>query len=745
MIAEERGDDDVIDLRKLWATLVRNKWGILALPVLVAMLTYLFVSTLTPIFQGTSTLLIEPDSDNVVGIRGVDTISGNQEYLQTQFELLKSRALAEDVVRDLDLTRHPDFDPSQQESPFIDLAALTDWRAWVKAFGLDGVIPVTRPEDLQSETLSEGERFEAVVAALREKTTIEPRRNTQLVEVKVEMADPKTAAAAANELTQGYIDRQLMGRLEMTEQATGWMSERMADIKEDLEVAERRLQAYVEREDLVDMDGVTTVEASELTQLNDRLVDARQEFARAENQYRQIADVTDAGWREQATAAVVRSNELVADFLAAETRARAKVEELSQRYGAQHPTMIEAQDELAAATESLRSQVEQVVAGIEQSYQLNQANLLSLQNAFNENRESIREVQSKESEFRQLEREVETNRTLYETFLNRLRETSATADVEDANARVVDSAIVPRNPVKPKKGQIALIAGVLAFMSAIGLALLREQFDNRIRGSADVEEKLGVPMLGLLPLQRKNTDRKEVARLFSKDTNRPFSEAVRTIRTSVVLSGLDDPHKVIVVTSSAPGEGKTSLASNLAAALGQMEKVLLLEADMRKPTFRKIFGLSESAAGLADVVADNATFDASVRSMDGVDMLACGTLPPNPLELLSTRRFGDLLENLGQVYDRIVIDAPPVQAVSDPLVLSTYANTVLYLVKADVTPVPMVREGLGRLAEVGAPVAGVVLDHVDVQKSRKYGYGYGSKYASGGYYDYYGYSAGTRG
>ncbi|KAF0280946.1 hypothetical protein BA897_03450 [Spiribacter roseus] len=735
-------EDESIDLRKLWVTLMRHKWGIITLPLLVAMLVYLYVSTLTPIYRGTSTLLIEPDTGNVVGIQGVDSMSASREYLQTQFELLKSRRLVADVVDQLDLADHPEFDPSQQDAGLIDTAALTDWRGWVTALGLDDFVPVAEPGDDNAGPSTAEQRRQRAIGGLLGRISVAPRRNTHLVDISVEMSDPVAAAEAATAVATTYIERQLQARLDMTEQATGWMSNRMADLKDQLDASERRLQAYVEEQDLVDMDGVTTVEASELSQLNSRLVDARQDFARAENQYQQIAGVTEANWREQATVPVVRSNSLVSEALSAESAARAKVDELSQRYGPRHPTMIEAQDELNAATETLRSQVEQVVASIQQDYELARTNLRSLESAFDDNREAIREVQQKEFRFRELEREVETNRTLYNTFLNRLKETTATADVEDPNARVIENATVSGAPVKPQKSRNALIAGVLAFMAAIGLALLREQFDNRIRGSAEVESKLGMPMLGLLPLQKKVSHRNQIARLFSRDRDKGFSEAVRTIRTGVVLSGLDNPHKIIVVTSSVPDEGKTSLASNLAASLGQMERVLLLEADMRRPSFRRIFEFDQDRPGLADVTAGNATSEQAIQCFDGIDVMACGTTPPNPLELVSSQRFTDLLEKLDQQYDRIVIDAPPVQAVSDPLVLSTHANTVIYMVKSDATPVPLVRKGLERLAEVNAPIAGIVLDHVDVKKSRKYGYGYGygGKYGAEGYYDYYGYS-----
>ena len=737
--AAASGDDESIDVRALWSALMRNKWAIILLPVLVAMLTYLYSSSLTPVYRASSTLLIELDSQNLVGLPSIDRINANEGYLQTQFELLKSRGLAEDVVEALDLVDHPAFAPNSDDSELIDWRAWMDWRHWVRLMNLEALLPVATPAEVQSEQAppSPQARFEGIVGAVQGRTSISPRSGTQLVDIRVAMADPELAAEIANALATGYIERQLDGRLAMTEQATGWMSRRLGDLRAQLDAAERRLQAYVREQDLVDMGGVTTFEASELEQINNRLVEARQAFAQAQNQYRQIADVADGDWRRQLTVPVVRSNSLVSDFASAEAEARAKVDRLSQRYGPRHPTMIEARDELDAASETLRSQVEQVVASIAQEYELARTNLSSLESAFEQNRDAIRDLQGEAFEFRRLEREVETNRTLYNTFLNRLRETTATADLEDANARVVETALVPGTPFKPQTRRDTMVAGVLALMAAVGLAFLREQFDNRIRSAAEVRDKLGLSMIGLLPLQKGRIKRQRLARLYHAGNDRGFSEAVRTIRTGVVLSNVDESHSVIIVTSAVPGEGKTTLVSNLGSALGQMERVLLLEADMRKPAFRQIFGMQRDDAGLADAIAGNVTIDEAIHDAGDIEIMPCGALPPNPLELISSQRFIDLLATLQQRYQRIIIDAPPIQAVSDAIVLATYATSVIYVVRADATPAPLARKGLERLAEVNAPVAGVVLDQVDVRKAGRYGYSY--KYGASGYYDYYGY------
>ncbi|WP_295456485.1 polysaccharide biosynthesis tyrosine autokinase [uncultured Thiodictyon sp.] len=737
------GEDDGIDLLRIWYAVYRHKVSILLLALLTVMVTTLVVYSQTPIYQSTATLLIEPSTSQVVSIKQVyGAEAGSNDYLQTQFELIRSRSLAERVVRDLKLNERPEFDPRQRPAPALK------WPDWLNVSLIQRFLPTTRPADLREpEVPAEDKVFEAVVSAFMSRVTVAPKRGTQLATIGVEMASSVMAAQAANALAQGYIDSQFEARLGLNQAAASWMTNRVAELKANLQASEQRLQQYREKENLVDLEGVTTLSGQELTQVGTRMVELRRELASVENQYKQIERMKGAGWERLAAVPVVAADSMVRQFRAEEARARAKVEELSRRYGPKHPAMAAARTDLESAQVNLRNQVEQVVGGIERSYQLAIANEASVRGSFQQNKSEIQDIKRKEFTFRELQREVESNRTLYDTFMTRLKETSAVSDLQAANARIVDRAIVPKAPVRPKKGQIIAIAGLLALLAGIGLALLREQLDNRVHGPAAVEARLHLPTLGILPLQKKN-ERIRMANLYLDDTDKAFSESVRSIRTGVVLSGLDNPHKIIVVTSSVPGEGKTSLACNLAFSLGQVDKVLLIEADMRRPTFKKLFELPAGTPGLANVVAGTAELTDAVRSVGTIDLLGCGTLPPNPLELLSTQRFVQLLGELAERYDRIVIDTPPVQVVSDALVLATYASTVIFVIKSEATPFPIIAKGIKQLQQLNAPLAGVVLNQVNVRKATKYGYGYGSgRYAYGGYggyYDYYGYSKETR-
>lgn len=242
-------------------------------------------------------------------------------------------------------------------------------------------------------------------------------------------------------------------------------------------------------------------------------------------------------------------------------------------------------------------------------------------------------------------------------------------------------------------------------------------------------------MLGILPLVKKKDKSDKIALTFHKDSNKIFTECVRTIRTSVMLSSIDTNHKVVVVTSSIPGEGKSTTSINLADAINQMEKTLLIEADMRRPTMARILGLPPGTPGLANLIAGSNTLEECKQSLyGGIDTIVAGVVPPNPLELISSAQFKNLIESLAEEYDRIIIDSPPVQAVSDSIVLSSFADSVIYVIKSDSTDAKIVEKGVGKLLQNAAPVRGVILNQVDIQKAKKQGYSYD------GYYDYYGYS-----
>ncbi len=717
-IDQPRPDNtDVIDLRELWGIVNRSKWSIVGLTVVVCLLVSVVVLALTPVFSATATLLIEAEQAKVVSIEEVYGIDSTQrEYYQTQFEILNSRKLANRVIDDLGLRTHAEYDP--------DARGTISFRSYV---------PFLPPP----AALSEEQKAQAVMRMFMENLSVSPIRNTQLVHISFESKDAELAPMVANALGAAYIDSHLESRLELTQMASSWLMDRLSGLRDDLAGSERELHQFQEREDLVDVSGVKTLTAKEIDEQTRRLVDARGTASLAKSQYDAVEGTStgySTGWESLPG---VLGDLLTQNLKGAEAAAVNGFSEIQKRYGPKHPKYVAALSQRQSAQEAYRARVKQIVGGFEEQYQQALEDQLAIETALEASKSKIQSINRKTYELSQLQREVATNRQLYDMFFQRFQETSQ-SDFAAANARFVDVAVRSYEPIKPRKGLIVGLAGALSLLVGILLAFLRAAMDNTIRVAEQLEARLGQGVLGVVPFEKAIRGDGNASILYSQKGHNAFGEAVRSLRTSVVLSGIDKPHKVTIVTSSVPSEGKTTVASNLALALGQMEKVLLIDADMRRPSLAGEYGLEKSTLGLAELVAGTGELSACIHRQEGlgIDLLPAGAVPPNPLDLLASGRFSELLNDLRAQYDRIVIDSAPTQAVSDSMVLSTKADALIYVVKSDSTPISVAQNGLERLMRVGAPIIGAVLNQFDADVAQKYGY-----YGSGryGYYGYYGY------
>lgn len=713
---------EVIDLLHYWHVFRRHMYKIVALSSVVTVVAVLVAMSMTPIYKATSTLLIESEEAKIVSIEEVYGLSGqNSEYLQTQFEILKSRELAKRVAVSLNLLSNPEFNPYHPANK--------------KGFSLKEKIfgPSSDPSDEVKQ--------HATVDRFWNSITISPIRKTQLVKISVESRSPELASKAANEVARAYVESQMEARVGMTQQAANWLSDRLGGLKEKLDESERRLQEYRDKNNLVDVKGVDTLVAKELDEITKRLVEAKAKRLEAESVYQQLKSVGSYSYDNLSGLPVILNDSLVSRMRENETKAELKLSELSKRYGPLHPKLIAAVSDLDAARDAVLTQMKRIASGIEKEFNSAKRKERSLDRSMKEKIGDVRDINKVEFTLNGYVREVNANRTLYETFFNRIRETTETGDLQTANARVTDPAVVPKIPIKPKKKIIIALAAIVSFMFGLGLAFLLDALDSTVKNAEDVDRKLAAPLLGMLPLVK--TDEKEreaLVRAFADGSNHGFSESVRTMRTSVTLAGLESPVQIVLLTSSIPGEGKTTTSSNLAEAFGQMEKTILIDADMRRPTMAKKLGLPGGSRGLSNAVAYPDTLDECIHHMEelNIDVIPSGPIPPNPLELLSSKNFREILETLRGRYQRIVIDSAPMKMVSDALYLSTLVDGVVYIVKADSTKDKLIKGSLQKLDDSNARVLGVVLNQLNVEKESKYGYGYGY-YA--GYYDAYGYTS----
>jgi len=724
------------DLQDYIFTLKRHKWSIFSFSCLVVMITAIVVYSMNPVYRAKSTLLIESQQAKIVSIEeiyGLDTT--NSEYYATQFEILKSREIAEKVIERLALKDHPEYQSSSNFSDF-----LAPVKAWIQKNipieKLSTTLDLSTPE----ETIESDEELmhHNIVRKFISQLSIEPIRKTQLVNIIFESRDRHLAAKAANAISDVYIESHLEARLQMTKTATSWLTERMETMKKKLSGSEKKLQRYREKENIIELEGIRTLAAKDLQEISTNYISAKERRSKAQNLYKQINLIDDTSENGYESIPIILKNDLIQNLKKAESQSESRLAELAKRYGPQHPKMIAARSKLDKTRENIGKQIKTVISGIEKEYQIAKSNEQTLKRAIEKSKKEIQSLNRKEFKLKALEREADTNRRLYDTFFNRFQETSATGDLQTVNARIMDRAVTPLIPAKPKKGLSLLIALFASLIFGVARALLREHLGNTIRSTEDVESKLGLPSIGILPLTKSGPlKRLKALEIFSRSEYVPLAEAIRTIRTGLLLSSLETSKKVTLVTSSIPNEGKTTLSIGLAVALGQVEKVLLIDADLRHPSLTKNFELPTNTSGLSTFIAGSDELDNCIHATGkaGIDLMPSGLTPPNPLELLSSKRLKSVMEELEKRYDRIIIDSAPTQAVSDALILSSHAQSVIYLVKADSTPAHVANSGIKRLLNSNAPLTGVVLNQLDVKKALKFS---NYEYYGDGYYGQYG-------
>jgi len=712
--------EDEIDLRYYWALIRRFQWQILGLAATLTLVAALISLSMTPIYRATSRVLIEATQDKAVSVDEVVGVNTRQRgYFETQFQLLSSREVAEKVVDKLDLINNKSYyDPDKKSFSLAELIGLADV-----------------PEAPDSQFIKR-QIIDSVMAGIQ----LSPVPDTFLVDVSFESKDKTLAAAIANAVGEAYIENHLESRLSRTQNAAEWLSGRLEGLKERLESSETSLQNFKEQQDLIDVKGVQTLAANEIQALLNQLIQVREEKLIIRNTYEQVKILEGRPLEEIIAVSAVLKQPHIQQLKALESVAESKVAELSKRYGPKHPRMIAANSELQSAKEKLFREVENLISGLNKEYEIASDLEKSLEQQIQRAKGDFQSIDKKSFKLNKLSREVTANQQLYDMFLTRVKETVETIGFEAPNARIISRAETPIYPVKPKKKLIVVLAFVLGVMLGLGLVILYDMLDNTVKTPADVEEKLRSAMLGILPLvkQENETNSSIAYKGFIEDKNSGFAEAIRTIRTGVLLSTLDHEQKVFVVSSSIPNEGKTTVATNLGAALGQMDKTLIIDADLRRPSLAKTFGHSSKHPGLAECVAGTASLEDSIIKSDNFDVLLAGCIPPNPLELISTDKFKALIEELKTHYKNIVIDSPPTQSVSDTLVLSALATGVIYVVKADSTNHTLAQKGIERIRQTGNNVLGVILNQVNLDKASSYDYEYLT-----GYYDVYGYGTNT--
>lgn len=712
--------EDVLYLGNYLSTFKKYWLTIFLLTVLTTALTALVVLSITPLYRATAVLLIEAQQQKAVSIEevvGIDT--SKKEYYLTQFEILKSNQIAERVIDKLNLSALPEFNGKEDKSGFLESLLMP-----IKSHPLvEAYLPEKTP--LSEEQLNEALR-QKVLVTFKDKLTISPVRKTQLVNISFESEDPKLAAQIANEVGNSYIESNLEARLSMTSQASGWLSGRLNELKQQLLGSEERLSDFLQQEGLIDFSGVNGLASTELSDLTNRLSAARDRRIAAESLSYLLKKNRTADLASLSSVPEISNHPQMRDIRLAEIDAAKRVSELSKRYGPKHDKMIQAQAQLKTVKSSARSLLTELVKGLDEERQAARQQEASLKKALTAKKNEYQHLTVKEAKYDALKREVESNRQLYDLFLNRQKETSATSDFKAANARFSDYAMTPLKPAKPQISFILGIAAVGGMVLAIIFVFMLESLRSTIEYTEDIEEKLGLHPLGAIPAIKSKQFRKKAldASIFFDSKQRTFTESIRSIRTSLLLNRVNQAKKRIVLTSSIPGEGKTTSSISLAVAMATMEKVLLIDCDLRRPSIGERFGLAKNHPGVTNILVMGGTAADCIYhdEQTGLDVLPSGLIPPDPLELLSSEKMTALLNQLEAQYDRIVIDTPPALIVSDTLVLGRLAGATIIVVKAGTTKLRQIQSTVSNLIKHDVAIDGVILNQIENKHSELYGY-----------------------
>jgi polysaccharide biosynthesis transport protein len=729
-VMEEEG----LTLHDYWRVIRKHLWLIATCVFGTVLATALVIFMMIPIYTAETTLLIERQAPRLLNIQEVlsePLAQDEYDFYKTQYEILKSRALAASVIREQDLETNGLF----TEKGFV--AAL-----WGKAKGWAGRFFPQPPKAVEEPPLEVNpESADAYLSML----DIKPTRQTRLVKIAFSTPDPALSARVASAHAGAYIRQGLKLRSQTNEEGMRFLEEKLVELKGRLEKSEAALNRYRREREIISLDDKENFVVERLADLNRRLTEAETDRIALEAQMQVIQK------REYESLPAIMNSTVVQMLKQQLAQREGEFVHLSTLFKPGHPRMDQVQAQVEDARRQLRQEIQRVVRGIELAYQAARARESALRDTMEKQKAATLGLKNVAVEYAILAREVDTNRQLYDSVLQRMKEMGVAAEPRASNVSIIDKAEPPRTPSRPKKIQSLLLSALVALIGGVSVAFLLEYLDNTLKTPEEVEHYLRVPTLGIVPdflslewqrhapqklpslLPRMSSSLasgKEPALVLSQHSFSIVKEAYRTLRTAILLSRAEEPPKTILFTSGIHGEGKTVTMLNSAIAFAEMGvPVLVIDADLRRPNCHRVLR-RENELGLTEVLTGQMGPMEVIRptATNHLFLLSAGSLPPNPAELVGSKKMQEIVASLREQYDYILIDSPPVMQVSDAALLATIVDGVVLVVHSQETPKYVVRDAHARLSYARAKILGVILNRVNL-RSGDYAYYYRSYYA----------------
>jgi len=728
-------DDNAFDLRHL-LTIFRRRFRLfIAVALIVLAIVVLVAFQLTPRFSATAQLIIDPRQEQVIDMNQVlSGLTPDTAVVESEVKIINSRSLAGRVVDELNLTIDPEFN-----ADYRVLTGFSLWRSntsqWFGSLLLNkGPTVIISDEEKKLRT-----REKTIEAVLDQLST---RRSgiTYVIEVTFESVDPKKAALVANTFANKYLVDQLESKFDATQRANEWLAERLSSLRDELQLAERAVEIYRVQEGLINAEGSSLTE-QQIAELTGQTIILRAELAEKRARLRTVDQQLATDGRGEDVAAVLDSI-VISDLRRQQSETTRRQSDLQNRYGARHPEILKVRGELADVDNQIQREISRIVSSLRGEVSIARQRLSSLERDVAGLTTRLTTNNSALVRLRELERNATANRTLYESFLNRFKQTSQQQSLLEADARVISGAAIPSAPSFPNNNLMLLLGFVLAVGAGAGAIFAAESLDRGLHTSDDIERELGVACLASLAKIDKLKAGETPADYVMEKPLSSFSEGLRTMRAALLYAHGHEGGKshIVAITSALPGEGKTSMALSLARVSAMMgSRTLVIDADIRRRMLTQTAHLTPSV-GLVDIIAGQVPIEKAVVAdkQRGLDVLPLVDRKENlTLDLFGMPAMRMLLETLKTKYDFIIVDTAPALPVAETRVLATLMDSVVLLVRWRKTPREIAKAALEALQRVHAPIAGVALTQVDlaVQHSYGYGYGYGSYYKN--YRKYY--------
>jgi succinoglycan biosynthesis transport protein ExoP len=711
-----------MSLVDIWRIVLKRKWVILALTVIGAVLGSVYSATRVRLFEASSTVDVNPTATNL-GLSDLieESLSSADERMPTELAHMQSNEVIFRTIKDL---------AADHKGPF--------------PHAFDHL-----PANTTIESMPPAE-VQGMIGSVRGGLRLTTLTSTNIVQVSFLSTDPIIARDVVNTLISVYFQQNLEDHVQGTGRVATWLAGRMEDMRQEASNAQARLAQFQKDHGLVGADENDNMVVDRLRAENGQLTQLEAERIVKEAKLRQLdSDDPDL-------IATIGPSPTLGSLRSQQLQLRSELSQYTTKFGPAYPRVQQLRQQEASVQQQIDAEIVNVRRRVEQDYQNTIRTQDLLKSKINSEMQNVFQLNTSAAQYAVLRQDAESSRELYEALQLKLKESSIAAGLNTASASVIDHAMTPLGPINPNTATNSTISGSLGFVLGLILAFVLDSLDDTLRTTEDVEVTSGLLSLGAIPhfqatqkqaaamVDGQKTEQPEKVRLVSLTApSSQAAEAYRALRSSILLSAIDNPLRLLVVTSAFMSEGKSTLSANLGVMLAQRgERVLIVDADLRRSTLHLLFGLERPALGLTNLLSrqtGDSAFLHPIPEMPNLTYLPAGAVPPNPAELLASHRMAEMMRQWQGEYDRVLIDTAPILAVSDSLAPAARADAVLLVVRASVTRKKALVRARELLRRANARVLGAVVNDIDLRTDSYYGYGGGYTYGYG-----YGYTADTK-